>query len=341
MAGILMGTLLMGTVLVTDGCSVSQDQTKRHSTNDKIEETNTDTDLTVVGVSQIGSESVWRTANSKSIQNTMTTENGYYLIFDNARQKQENQIKAIRRFISRQVDYIVFSPITEEGWNTVLQEAKDAGIPVILMDRRLHVEDESLYTTWVGSDFNKEGVEAGEWLEDHLAQQGRTEEDVNIVILQGTAGATSEIGRTTGFDSVLANNKNWKVLEQTDADYTTAKGKEVMEHMLQTYPDIDVVVAQNDDMMFGAMEALDQAGITTGVDGEVIVISFDAVKAALSMVKTGQINVDIECNPEQGPYIEQVIQSLEKGKKVKKENYIPEKIFTQENVDQFITKRTY
>ncbi|MGC4018636.1 MAG: substrate-binding domain-containing protein [Muricomes sp.] len=123
-----------------------------------------DKNLIVVGVSQIGSESVWRTANSASIQEVFTKENGYFLIFDNARQKQENQIKALRSFISQQVDYIVFSPITEDGWDTVLQEAKDAGIPVILMDRKVNVKDDSLYTAWVGSDFAEEGRKAGQWL---------------------------------------------------------------------------------------------------------------------------------------------------------------------------------
>lgn len=300
-----------------------------------------DENLVVVGVSQIGSESVWRTANSNSIQNTFTKENGFFLTFNNARQKQENQIKAIRSFISQQVDFIVFSPITEYGWDTVLQEAKDAGIPVILMDRQLKTEDESLYTAWVGSNFEAEGESAGLWLDEYLEKTNRQDEQINIVVLQGTQGATSVIGRTDGFDNVAAKHSNWKILEQTDAEYTTAKGKEVMEKMLEKYERIDVVVSQNDDMTFGALEALQAAGLSTGVDGDVILISFDAVKSALEMVRDGVINVDIECNPEQGEAIKEVITALLNGENVEKSNYIEEKVFTPENVEEYIESRTY
>ena len=300
-----------------------------------------DDNLIVVGVSQIGSESVWRTANSTSIQNVFTKENGYFLIFDNARQKQENQIKAIRSFISQQVDYIVFSPITEDGWDTVLQEAKDAGIPVILMDRKVNVKNESLYTTWVGSDFDAEGKNAGKWLSDYLEHKNLSSEDINIIVLQGTEGATAVIGRTNGFSTIAKEHDNWKILEQLNAEYTTAKGREVMEKMLKRYPDIDVVVSQNDDMTFGALEAIQEKGFTTGVDGDIIIISFDAVRSALEKVEEGIINVDIECNPAQGEYIERVIQDLEEGKSVQKYYYVPEKVFTKENVGDYIDSRTY
>ena len=181
-----------------------------------------DENLIVVGVSQIGSESVWRTANTASIQRAFTKENGYFLIFKNARQKQENQIKALRSFISQRVDYIAFSPITERGWDTVLQEAKEAGIPVILIDRRVRVSDDSLYTAWVGPDFVNEGRMAGEALEDCLKRNRRQDESIHIVVLKGTEGASSTIGRTRGFSSVAENHKNWNILEQEDAEFTTA-----------------------------------------------------------------------------------------------------------------------
>ena len=297
--------------------------------------------LTVVGVSQVGSESVWRTANTASIQRVFTQENGYFLIFDNARQKQENQIKALRSFISQQVDYIVFSPIEEEGWDTVLQEAKDAGIPVILMDRNVKVADESLYTARVGSDLTREGADAGQWLADYLQEQGRQQETINIAILAGTEGATSTIGRSEGFLSVAQEHENWNILEQADAEFTTAKGREEMERMLNTYGDIDVVVSQNDDMTFGAVEAISEAGLTTGTEGDVIVISFDAVRKALEMVEKGIINVDIECNPEQGGLVERVIQKLERGEAVEKAYYVQEKVFTPENVGDYIDSRSY
>ncbi len=322
--------------IILTGCG------KKISIND-VEDSITplDDSLVVVGVSQIGSESVWRTANTASIQNVFTKENGYFLIFENARQKQENQIKAIRSFISQQVDYIVFSPITETGWDTVLQEAKDAGIPVILMDRQVRVKDKSLYTTWIGSDFFTEGENAGIWLEGYVKDKKREQEQINIVVLQGTKGSTSVIGRTAGFNSITKKHDKWVILEQADAEYTTAKGYEVMQNLLKKYKDIDVVVSQNDDMTFGAVEAIQNAGLTTGINGDIVVISFDAVKSALEMVEKGIINVDIECNPEQGPYIEQVIQSLKRGEKVEKAYFVPEKVFTKENVSTYLEHRTY
>lgn len=310
-------------------------------TNTESQTATEDENLIVVGVSQIGSESLWRTANTASIQNALTKENGYFLIFNNARQKQENQIKAIRGFISQRVDYIVFSPVTEEGWETVLIEAKDAGIPVILVDREIAEVNSDLYTTCVGTDKWQEGENAGKWLEEYLIEQGREEEQINIVVLQGTPGATATIGRTEGFDAVAAEHSNWNILEQVNAEYTTAKGEEVMAQLIEKYPDIDVVVSQNDDMTFGALEAMDNAGISTGVDGDVILISFDAVGEALKLVEQGIINVDVECNPLQGEYIADVIQMLENGETVEKAYMVDEEIFTQENVSRYIDNRTY
>ena len=305
------------------------------------EDTIMNQELTVVGVSQLGSESMWRSANTVSIKQTFCKENGYFLLFDNARQKQENQIKAIRSFISQRVDYIVFSPITEEGWDTVLKEAKDAQIPVILMDRKVKVEDESLYTTWVGSDFMEEGRKAGEWLAEHLAGVRFNDEDVNIVVLQGTEGSSAMIGRTGGFHEVASQHPNWKILEEVNGDFTTVKGKEEMRQLLQKYENIDVLVSQNDDMTFGALEAIREAEKSTGVKRDIIIISFDATKAALEKVKAGTINADIECNPLLGEEIEEVIQRIENDEPVEKAYYVEEKVFTQKNVMSVIKDRIY
>ncbi len=293
-----------------------------------------DDSLIVVGFSQVGSESVWRSAHTQSIQDAFTRANGYMLIFDNARQKQANQIKAIRSFISQQVDYIVLSPIEESGWDTVLQEAKDAGIPVILMDRMVSVEDPSLYTAWVGSDFVREGQDAGYWLKDYLKKQGKDLDKINLVVLKGTKGASATIGRTKGFDEAASGQRNWNILQQADGEFTTAKGKEEMARLLKQYNDIDVVVSQNDDMTFGALEAIREAGKTTGVNGDITVISFDAVAAGVELVKKGQINIDVQCNPDQGKYVEQIIQDIEAGKEVEKAYYVPEKVYTQENAGE-------
>lgn len=328
---LLCGSLMFGTF----GCSMLGDVAMEETTTDE------DSDLIVVGFSQLGSESVFRTANTASVQGTLTKENGYFLIFENARQKQENQIKSIRSFISQQVDYIIFSPVTTEGWETVLQEAKDAGIPVILVDRMVSVTDQSLYTTWIGSNFEEEGENAGKWLEEHLKKENRDQEQINIVVLQGTMGSSAKIGRSIGFDSVAEQNQNWNILAQENGEFTTAKGKEVMETMIRKYDDIDVVVSQNDDMTFGAIEALEASGRKVNVDGGTIMISFDAVHEALNMVKEGTISVDVECNPLQGEYISRVIQQLENGEEVEKAYYVDEMVFTQENVEEYLDNRQY
>lgn len=332
----LCGMLLISILLMVSGCTgkTSEKETNFQALSSK-------DNLTVIGCSQLGSESVWRTANTNSIKNIFTKENGYFLIFNNARQKKENQVKALRSFISQQVDYIVFSPITENGWETVLQEAKDAQIPVILIDRKVNVDDETLYTSWIGSDFEREGKRAGKVLQDILKEQQRSAEDINIIVLKGTEGASATIGRTNGFDSVVKQHKNWKVLEQQGADFTTAKGKEEMAKIIRRHRKIDVVIAQNDDMMFGAVEAIKEAGKTTGIDGDIIVISFDATRQALEMVQDGTINADVECNPVQGEYIERIIQKIKNGDKVNKSYFVPEKVFTKDNVEEYLEKRTY
>lgn len=299
-------------------------------------------DLIVVGVSQLGSESEWRTANTESVQRAFTKQNGYFMILSNARQKQENQIKAIRNFISQRVDYIVLAPVVKSGWETVLQEAKEAGIPVILMDRSVEVADQSLYTVLVGTDSVEEGKKAGRWLEEYLEKKQMSDQDINIVVLKGTEGASAQIGRTAGFSIIAGKHDNWHILEQEYADFTIYKGKEVMAGLLKKYKDIDVVVSQNDDMTFGAIEAIRESGRTMGVNGEITIISFDAVHEALEMVAEGTINVDIECNPDQGEYISEVIRLLENGQEVEKRYYVEEDVFTMENVTQeVLNNRTY
>jgi simple sugar transport system substrate-binding protein len=283
-----------------------------------------DNDLIVVGFSQVGAESDWRVENTESFKSTFTEENGYYLLYSDAQQKQENQIKAIRSFILQDVDYIVFAPIVETGWDAVLEEAKEAGIPVIITDRMVDVEDDSLYTSWVGADFELEGQKAGEWLSSYLEKMSRSDEEINIVTLEGTIGATAQIGRTAGFEKYLRRNRNWNMLAQESADFTQAKGQEVMEEYLKKYPDIDVVVSQNDNMTFGAINAIEAAGKTCGIDGDIIVISFDAVEDAVKLVEDGKINVTVECNPIHGPIVEGIIEQLERGETPEKIIYVEE-----------------
>lgn len=295
-----------------------------------------------VGFSQLGSESLWREANTESIKQALTLEKGFQLELTNARQRQDNQIKAIRNFISQGMDYIVFSPVTEEGWETVLGEARDAGIPVILVDRKISTSDDTLYTTWVGSDARQEGEKAGRWLEEHMnsVRFGNTR-PINIVVLQGNIGSSAQLGRTMGFDSIADQHKNWHILEQQSADFTTAKAKEVMNRFLNKYEDIDVVVCQNDDMAFGAIESIEKAGYSCGLNSDMVMISFDAVKEGLLRVSQGQINVDIECNPLEGEYVAEIIQKLERGESVEKSYVVDEEIFTIDNVNEVLSERVY
>lgn len=298
-------------------------------------------ELITVGFSQLGSESLWRIANTKSVSDSLTAENGFSLEFNNARQRQDNQIKALRGFISQRVDYIAFSPVTEEGWETVLGEAREAGIPVILVDRKISTNDDSLYTTWIGSDARLEGERAGEWLEENMRRSRYPQRDINIVVLQGTTGSSAQLGRMMGFDSISDRHSNWHILEQAPADFTTAKGKEVMKYFLDKYEKIDVVVSQNDDMTFGAIAALNEAGIKCGGDDGMIIISFDAVRDALKLVSDGIISVDVECNPLQGDYIADVIRKLENGEVVERSYVVDEQVFTKENVDAAMSSRAY
>ena len=256
-------------------------------------------DTITVGFSQVGAESDWRTANTESMKSTFSEENGYELIFDDAQQKQENQLTAIRNFIQQEVDYILLAPVTETGWDTVLQEAKDADIPVIIVDRMVDVSDDSLYTTWIGTDSLLEGRKAAEWLNAYTAAKGIDAKDVNIVDIQGTIGSTAQIGRSKGLEEGV-DNYGWNLLAQQSGEFTQAKGQEVMESMLKQYDNINVVYCENDNEAFGAIDAIEAAGKTVGSDianGEIMVMSFDTTNAGLTDTLAGKIACDVECNP--------------------------------------------
>lgn len=281
----------------------------------------------VVGFSQVGAESEWRVANSESIKSTLSEENGYELIFDDARNEQENQIRAIRTFIQQDVDYIVFSPRVETGWTSILQEARDAGIPVIVIDRDIEVEDRSLYTAYIGSDFRKEGDTAVRWLESLLQRRGRTESPVRIVHIQGTIGSSAQIGRTAALEDALMRNPNWHIVAQEPGDFTRAKAYEVMGAILKQTTDIDVVYCENDGEALGAIDAMEEAGLTCNAGDGVIVISFDATKLGLSYCLQGKIALNVECNPLQGPYVADLIQRLERGETVEQVKHVEETAF--------------
>ena len=294
-------------------------------------------DTITVGFSQVGAESDWRTANTESMKSPFSEENGYELIFDDAQQKQENQLTAIRNFIQQEVDYILLAPVTETGWDTVLQEAKDADIPVIIVDRMVDVSDDSLYTTWIGTDSLLEGRKAAEWLNAYTTAKGIDAKDVNIVDIQGTIGSTAQIGRSKGLEEGV-DNYGWNLLAQQSGEFTQAKGQEVMESMLKQYDNINVVYCENDNEAFGAIDAIEAAGKTVGSDianGEIMVMSFDTTNAGLTDTLAGKIACDVECNPLHGPRAEELIKALEAGEEVEKLNYVDEEIFaTDDTVDK-------
>lgn len=281
----------------------------------------------VVGFSQVGAESEWRVSNTESVKASLSEENGYDLIFDDARQEQENQIRAIRTFIQQGVDYIVFSPKVKTGWKTVLQEAKEAGIPVIMIDRDIEAEDKGLITAYIGSDFRKEGDKAAQWLSDLMIRQGRKEKPVRIVHIQGTMGSAAQVGRTAALEQAIVRHSNWELVAQECGDFTRAKTYEVMNKILKRTREIDVVYCENDGEALGAIDAMEEAGLKCNADDGVIVISFDATRLALEYCMQEKIGLDVECNPLQGPYVAGIIERLERGEPIERVKYIEETQF--------------
>lgn len=325
-------TALVLSASVLAGCTSTSDNKKK--------------DLIVVGFSQVGSESSWRVANSESMKEALSEEEGFELIFDDAKQKQENQYKAIRMFIQQQVDYIVLAPITESGWDDVLAEAKAAGIPVIIVDRQVDVADENLYTTWVGSDFLKEGQMAMDWLESELVRRGKKNDEIYILHVKGTEGATAQIFRTKGLQDAVSDHSNWKIASVFDGEYTEAKAYELMKEYLEkirgTDEQIDVIYSENDNMTFGILRALDEEGIKYGGDDGVIVISFDAVKSSLEKCLAGEISLCVECNPLHGPRVANLIKSIEDGVEPQKKSFVSESFFTIDTItEEIIEERPY
>lgn len=328
---VLAGLLLAGICLCS--CGVKDKETV-------VKEKNSD-DLIVIGFSEVGAESDWRVAHTESLKNTFTEEKGYEFMFDDARQKQENQIASIRNYILQEVDYIVVAPIVETGWEEVLMEAKEAEIPLIVVDRMMEV-DEELYTAWVGSDTKKEGDKAMKWLEEELKKQERDAEEISIVHVMGTLGSSAQRGRTEGLEEGVALHTNWEITARIEGGFTQAQTYDAMIELLETQPDIDVIYCENDNSAFGAIQALEEKGFSYGVGGDIIIIAFDATNAGLTACLKGEINLDVECNPLHGPRVEKLIEQLEAGETPLKRQCVSESYFTQENLsEEFIQNRAY
>ena len=278
----------------------------------------------VVGFSQLGSESSWRIANTVSMEEA-AKKYGYGLMMENANQKQEKQIDAIRSFIAYRVDVIVFSPIVETGWDNVLTEAKQAGIPVILMDRMIATQDDSLYTAYVGADFYAEGRRAGEYLVRKADAIGA--EHLRITEICGTTDSTPMRDRQRGFMDVIGKDQRFEIVDSVEGDFLRSKGEECMRDLLQKYgaDGIDVVFAHNDAMMLGALDVLDQAEAATK---DMILITVDGEKDAVDALKAGRVNCVVQCTPDLGPAVMEMVGDLKAGKALDKVNHPEESYFS-------------
>jgi galactofuranose transport system substrate-binding protein len=286
----------------------------------------------VIGYAQLGAESEWRTANTASIKET-AEQLGIELKFSDAQQKQDNQIRAIRSFIAQKVDVIGVPPIVETGWREVFEEAKQAGIPIILVDRRADIPDD-LYVTYLGSNFLEEGRNAGRVMVD------LTDGKANIVELVGTVGSAPANDRYRGFREIIRDYPNMKVIDSESGDFTVAKGREVMRAFLNKHGNtITALYAHNDDMALGAIQAIEEYGLRPGVD--IKIVSVDAARGAFEAMIAGKLNATVECNPLLGPQFFELALKVVNGESVPKWVPSQEGVFFPENAKDILPTRKY
>ena len=292
-----------------------------------------------VAFSQIGQESDWRTANTDSINGAVKGHEGWELIYDDAQQKQENQIKALRNFITQGVDFILFTGVVETGWEEVLKEVNEAEIPLILIDRMPDCMDKIEYAAAFGGDFVEEGRRQVAWAGEYLKSIGRGEEEVNVAIMEGTTGAGAQVGRTKGNLAAMEAYPNLKLVAQNTGNFTRAEGQAVMESWLKSLDKIDVLIAQNDDMALGAIQAIEKAGLKPGKD--ITIISIDGVKGMFQAMIDGKANCTVECNPLQGPLLMETAKKILAGEKVEKLVYVDEGVFPADVAAKTLPERKY
>ncbi|CAM3136629.1 ABC transporter substrate-binding protein [Paenibacillus lupini] len=290
-----------------------------------------------LGFSQLGSESAWRLANTASVQDA-AAESGIHLVIKNADQSQTKQFEAIRSFIQMKVDVIAIAPVVESGWEDILKEIKQAGIPVVILDRSVNVKDTSLFVTTIGSNLYEEGVKAGKYLIDRMRNETGL---IRIAELQGTKGSTPSIQRGEGFRSIIAAREDMVITQSVPADFTEEKGREVMRSFLNVPPDErpQVLFAHNDDMALGAIESIEEAGLKPGID--IVVISVDGSRKALEELASGKLNAVVECNPLLGPQLMQAAKEIMAGRTLPKRMVPPEDIFTQERAAEVVSQRKF
>ncbi len=276
-----------------------------------------------IGFSQIGQESDWRTANTDSVKAAIAAE-GWELVYDDAQQKQENQVKALRNFISQNVDYILFTGVVSTGWDEVLKEVNEAEIPLVLLDRMPEQStlDNIEYAAAFGGDFVEEGRRMALWTANYVEKLGKSGEELNVVILEGTTGADAASGRQEGIMEVLANYPNLKVIASQTGNFTRAECQAVMESFLKAHEKIDILLAHNDDMALGAIESIKQAGKVPGKD--IIIVGCDSPKTAFDAIIAGEMNATVECTPLYGPFVVDALKRLIAGEEMDKTLIHPE-----------------
>lgn len=281
----------------------------------------------VLGFAQLGDESEWRSESSRSIKEAAEAA-GIQLIFEDALQKQENLTRAIRSFIVNRVDVIAFCPIVEDGWDNVLLEAKEADIPVILVDREIKTKEADLYTAYIGSDFVEEGRKAGRWLKEKFKNRPSSR-PVKIAEIRGTKNSSPTIGRHNGFVEVLGDDPKFEIVASMTGDFMQSMGKECMEILLERNTEFDVLYSHNDDMALGAIEILEEQDIKPGKD--VVIISVDAQKSAIQALKNGKINCLVECRPYVGEQLMEMVLKAANGEPLPKKTYTEESIYTEDD----------
>ena len=287
----------------------------------------------VVGFAQTGAESAWRTANTESMKSE-ATKRGIELKFADGQSKQENQVRAIRSFVTQGVDAIVLAPIVETGWDLALREAKRAHIPVVIMDRKIKTADESLYVTFIGSDFYQEGVLVADWLAKNAG--GRTK----IVELQGEPGSAAANERRRAFADGMKNYPAFKIIDSQTGNFRRSEGKQVMEALLKKHgKEIEILYSHNDDMALGAIQAIEEAGLKPGQD--ILIVTIDAIKEAIQAVVAGKINCTVECNPMFGPKIYGTIEKILNKETVEKKMYNKDELFDATNAAAALPTRAY
>lgn len=286
-----------------------------------------------VGFAQTGAESAWRTANTESMKSE-AEKRGIDLKFADGQSKQENQIRALRSFVQQHVDAIVLAPIVVTGWDVVLREAKNAHIPVIIMDRKIVTSDDSLYTAFIGSDFYKEGKMVADWLAANAGDRRK------IVELQGEPGSAAANERRRAFADGMSKHEGFKIIDSQTGNFRRAEGKQVMEALLKKHGrDIEILYAHNDDMALGAIQAIEEAGLKPGKD--IMIVSIDAIKEAVQAVADGKINCTVECNPLFGPKVYDAVERILKGEHVPKELYNKDELFDATNAAKALPTRKY